>query len=154
MTYLPLPTRWVTTMLTALFLSLGSFSAQAEQSQDFGNHVVHFNAIPTGFLNPKVATQFNVRRSKNRALLNVSVLKKHMGTSGEPVSAQVTAKAVNLTGQAREINMREVRQGQAIYQLGDFKIHNEETLDFTIEATPVGGDQTYTVKFRRQFFVD
>ena len=45
-------------------------------------------------------------------------------------------------------------QGQAIYQLGAFKIHNEETLDFTIEITPRGEDRPYIVKFRQQFFVD
>lgn len=140
--------------LSALTLGLALSTAKAEQSQDFGDYVAHFIALPTSFLTPKVATEFKITRSKHRAFLNISMLKKHMGTSGEPVSARVEANAVNLTGQARNIPMREVLQGQAIYQLGAFKIHNEETLDFTIEITPRGEDRPYIVKFRQQFFVD
>ena len=152
---LPSAVRPLVAFLSALTLGLAfSTAAKAEQSQDFGDYVAHFIALPTSFLNPKVAAEFKVRRSKNRAFLNISMLKKHMGAGSEPVSTHIEANAVNLTGQARAIPMREVRQGQAIYQLGDFKIHNEETLDFTIEITPRGQDKTYTVKFRQQFFVD
>ena len=140
---------WFPALLLGLFFSV----ARAEQAQDFGDYVVHFNALPTSFLTPQVAAEFKVRRSKNRAFLNISVLKKHMGTLGEPVSAYVRAGAVNLTGQARDIDMREVRQGSAIYHLGGFKIHDEEFLDFTIEVEPQGADRAYTVRFRQQFFV-
>ena len=154
MKYLALVPRWLTVLFSAFVLATPFSTAKAEQSQDFGDYVVHFNALPTSFLIPSVANKFKVRRSKNRAFLNISVLKKYMGTSGEPISARVATQAVNLTGQAREIGMREIREGQAIYQLGDFKIHNEETLDFTIELRPVGTDKTYIVKFRQQFFVN
>lgn len=137
--------RRLTMLFSALVLGLLFSVARAEQAQDFGDYVVHFNALPTSFLTPEVATEFKVRRSKNRAFLNISVLKKHMGTLGEPVSARVRAGAVNLTGQARDIGMREVRQGAAIYHLGGFKIHDEEVLDFTIEVEPLDADRAYTV---------
>ena len=45
-------------------------------SADIGNHVVHFSAQTTDHLPPAVAREYNIVRSKNRAMLNVSVIRK------------------------------------------------------------------------------
>ena len=87
-------------LLALLFLVLPLLlpaTAQAEQFQDFGDYVVHFNALPTSFLDPAVAKNYRIVRSKNRAMLNITVLKKVMGTAGSPVRATVTASAKNLS---------------------------------------------------------
>ncbi|MGB0712879.1 MAG: DUF4426 domain-containing protein [Gammaproteobacteria bacterium] len=144
------PSHWLKVLL--LLPALMFAQASQAQSQDFGDYVVHFNAFPSSFLTPQVATQFRIQRSRHRAVLNVSVLRKLMGTQGEPVSGKVTVNAVNLTGQAREVEMNEVRQGPAIYHIGTFKIHDGEVLDFTIDVKPVGAEATHTVKYRQQFF--
>ena len=39
-----------------------------------GEHVVHFSALGTDQLPPEIARAYNIVRSKNRAMLNVSVL--------------------------------------------------------------------------------
>jgi len=41
---------------------------------DIGGHVVHFSAQSTDQLSPEVARAYNFVRSKNRAMLTVSVL--------------------------------------------------------------------------------
>ncbi len=134
--------------------SLLSFGAHAERSQDFGDYVVHFNALPSGFIPPETARQYGIVRSKQRAILNVSVLKKNdLGTSSSAVEAEVDVFATNLTGQARSIDLRQVQEEAAIYQLGTFRVTNSETLDFVINVKPKGSKATYTVKFRQQFFV-
>ena len=56
-------------------------SATAEQSDFFGDYTVHYNALPTDVLQPAVARSYGITRSKNRVLLNVSALKKVMGTA-------------------------------------------------------------------------
>jgi hypothetical protein len=48
--------------------------------------------------------------------------------------------------------MREVTEGSAIYQLGEFRVTDQEVLNFTIDVQPKGENQTLTVKFRQQFF--
>ena len=121
-------------------------------SQDFGEHVVHFNALLTSTLSPGVTKQYGIKRSKNRAMLNITVLKKVLGMTGEPVPATVVASAVNLTGQRKNLTLKEIREGNAIYYIAEFAVANEETLDFDIRVKPAGNAGTYDVRFRRQFY--
>lgn len=144
-------------LLAALFLMLPwllPVTAQAEQFQDFGDYVVHFNALPTSFLDPAVAKNYRIVRSKNRAMLSITVLKKVMGTAGSPVRSKVTASAKNLSDQVKDISIKEVREGPAIYYIGEVRITDGETLDFTVDATPDGESEARVVKFRQRFFTD
>ena len=140
-------------VLIATITGLLMINAQAEQAETFSGYAVHYNAFATDMLDPTVARSYHIQRSKNRALLNISVLKKVMGTSGTPIKAQVSASATNLIQQFREIPVHEVRDGEAIYYLGEFRISNEETLKFTIDVTPAGGPK-HTFSFTQQFFTD
>lgn len=127
-------------------------SAQADQSQTFGDYVVHYNAFTTDNLQPETAKAYDITRSKNRAMLNIVVLEKVMGNPGRPVTAKVDARAYNLSAQERSIDIREVQDGTAIYYIGDFRVSDKETLQFTIEVTPSGSAAPHTIKFRQQFF--
>jgi hypothetical protein len=138
--------------LAALIMGVTSVSSAQEAAKDVGDYVIHYNAFRSDVLTPEIARSYGIVRSKTRALLNIVVLKKVMGTTGEPVEASVEASATNLTGQLKRIGMREVREGNAIYYLGDVRIVDEETLDFNIEVTPTGSPTAHTMSFRRQFF--
>lgn len=118
---------------------------------DIGDHVVHFSAQSTDQLPPEVARAYSIVRSKNRAMLNVSVLRKDDGT---PVVANVTVKTVNLTGQLKNVTMRQINEGDAIYYIGEVAIANRETLVFDISVTPEGSNIASDVRFKRQFFTD
>jgi len=140
--------------LIAALAGLAMLSVHAEQAETFSGYAVHYNAFSTDMLDPGVASAYHIQRSKNRALLNISVLKKVMGTSGTPVAAQVSASATNLAQQFREIPLHQVKDGEAIYYLGEFRINNEETLKFTIHVTPAEGDPDHEFSFTQQFFTD
>ncbi len=120
-------------------------------SADIGDHVVHFSAQSTDQLPPEVARAYNIVRSKNRAMLNVSVLSK---ADNRPVSASVTVKTVNLTGQLKNITMRQIDEQDAIYYIGEVPVANRETLIFDISIMPEGVDTASDVRFKRQFFTD
>ncbi|MBI5040935.1 MAG: DUF4426 domain-containing protein, partial [Gammaproteobacteria bacterium] len=109
-------------------LCLFALSARAENSQDFGDYVVHFNALTTDLLQPKVATEYGIKRSGSHAMLNVVVLPKVLVTSGQPVTAAVTGMATTLNGQQRTLTLREIREPNAIYHIADFDVGNEEIL--------------------------
>ena len=101
------------------------------------------------------ASRSSIQRSSNRALLNVTVLKKVMDTPGTPVDAEVTASGKNLTGQNREIEIREIRDPEgAIYYIGEFTVHNMETYNFTVEVAVEGEAEPLVVKFRQQFYTE
>lgn len=125
-----------------------------ETSRDFGDYVLHFNAISTDQLDPKVAKQYDIVRSKNRAMLNVSIVKKVPGTTGQSVSGSVSASAANLTGQLKTLNLREVQEGGAVYFIADLPVANGETLIFNIDATPINETSRFSVRFSSQFFAD
>ena len=141
--------------LLLLFLLALPMSGLAQQSQDFGEYVVHYNALNTNLIPPEVAKAYGIQRSPNRALLNVTVLKKVMDTPGTPVQATVTANGTNLTGQRREIEISEVTdRGGAVYYIGQFPVHNMETYNFVIDVSMEGEDEPLLVKFRQQFYTE
>jgi hypothetical protein len=118
---------------------------------DIGDHIVHFSAQSTDQLPPDVARAYNIVRSKNRAMLNVSVLQKSDKTA---VPADVSAKTVNLTGQLKNVTMRQINEGDAIYYIGEVAIANRETLVFDISVRPEGSSKSSEVRFKREFFTD
>ena len=120
-------------------------------SRDFGDHGVYFNALRSDTLTPEIATSYGIVRSANRALVNISMSKKADGTPGIPVAGAVTVQAVNLNGQFKDLTLREVKEGSAIYYIGDVSVADDETLVFTVTATPEGTSTPLTVKFQRQF---
>lgn len=122
--------------------------------RDFGDYVLHFNALTTDQLTPEVAKQYGIVRSKNRALLNVSIIQKQAGSTGRSVPGSVSASARNLTGQLKNLVLREIREGDAVYYIGDVPVSNGETLFFTVDATPINETSRFSVQFSRQFFTD
>ena len=132
-----------------------SLSSEAQQSQDFGEFVVHYNALNTNLIPPQVAQGYGIKRSSSRALLNVAVLKKVMDTPGSPVAATVSANGTNLTGQIREIEIRKIEDTEgAIYYIGEFPVHNLETYRFNIQVAVEGEEDPLVVKFKQQFFTE
>jgi len=123
-------------------------------SADIGNHVIHFSAQSTDQLPPAVAREYNIVRSKNRAMLNVSVLKK---PNNVPVAAEVSVNTVNLTGQLKNVTMRKIEEPGdvvAIYYIGDTTVANREVLVFDISIKPEGEETVSQVRFKRQFYSD
>jgi hypothetical protein len=144
-------------LLTLAMLGCVAFSGTllAQQSQDFGNYVVHYNALNTNLIPPQVAQAYGIKRSPNRALLNVTVLRKVMDTPGTPVRASVTGEATNLTGQMRELEIREIREPEgAVYYVADFPVHNMETYRFEVTVAIEGEQEPLLLRFMQQFYTE
>jgi hypothetical protein len=129
-------------------------SAWAENSTRVPGYTIHHNAIPTATLDPAIAMQYGIQRSKYRGMLNVSVLKDVQGATGKPVDAIVMAKATNIRGQMINIHMRRVDEGDAIYFIGEFRIADQETLNFELKVKPRGETRFYRANLTQQFFID
>ena len=142
------------TVLIVLLFGSTVFNVSAEQSKSFGEYTVHFNAFTTDILTSAVAKSYGIPRSKNRALLNVTVLKKVMNTAGSPVSAKVTATATNLNSQLRELKVRELNEHGAIYYVAETSIDNGETLKYGLNILPAGETTAFSFEFQQQFFTE
>lgn len=123
----------------------------AASEADIGNHVVHFSAQSTDQLPPEVARAYGIVRSKNRAMLNLSILKEGTITA---VTADITVRTVNLAGQLKNVTMRKIQEGDAIYYIGETGIANRETLIFNVSITPEGATEASDVSFTRQFYTN
>lgn len=122
--------------------------------QDFGDFEVHYNALRTDELAASVARAYGIERSANRVLLNVSMLAKRADGSTEPVDGTVSAKAYNLNGQLKDLQMRRITEGESLYFIGEVGIAGTEILVFDIDAKPNGAAGSYQVQFKREFFAD
>jgi hypothetical protein len=131
-----------------------SVEAAQISSKAFGDYVLHFNAISTDKLQPEVARAYNIARSKSRAMLNISIVKNSENGLGSSVPGTVNVSAANLTGQIKNLTLRKIQEGDAIYYIGDVSVANGETLVFDIDAIPEDETTKFSVRFSRQFFPD
>jgi len=118
---------------------------------DIGDHIVHFSAQTTDNLPLDIAQTYNISRNPYSAMLNVSVLEE--GTN-KAVTADVTVKTVNLTGQLKGVTMRMIQEQEAIYYIGVTDVANMETLIFDIRVRPDGIESASDVRFKRQFYTN
>jgi len=153
-------------ILSASLTLLAACSEQPEQRampaqaldetfKDFGNYEVHFNALRTDELTADIARTYGIQRSRNRVMLNVTVLRKEAEHAPrKPVDATVAVDAYNLNGQLKDLQMRRVSEGEAIYSIGDVGISGSEILVFDITVTPSGESTPFNVKLKREFVAD
>lgn len=146
-------TTYMRTLLVLMALGLWlPLSSNAEQAVGFGKYHVHYSAIETTFLSPKVANDYGIKRSRNRIMLNISVQEKMDKGIQKPIRADVWATATNLTGQLKQISIRPINEGEVIYYIGELSVADRETLDFTVKVQPGGEKEAFTLQFRQQFF--
>ncbi|HWP95126.1 MAG TPA: DUF4426 domain-containing protein [Gammaproteobacteria bacterium] len=144
----PIALRSVLSALLALLVA----SPLAAHEYEVDGYVIHYNALPTDQLAANVATAYGIIRSKTRAMLNVSVIKKVPNTTGTAVPAQVNVHANNLNGQLKPMVMRRIDEQTAIYYIGEVSVTDGETLVFDIYVTPEGEKQTFNVRFKQTFY--
>jgi hypothetical protein len=138
-------------LLAALCLCSVAAVAHAEISQKFGDLEVHYNALTTDELQPDVARTYKIERSKTRGLVTLSVLRKNKVGALTPVPAKLSLYVTNLTQQLANVDMREVKEGTAIYYLGEFRVAPPDTLKFTA-TIEVAGEPKHEMTFDQQFF--
>ena len=138
-------------LLAALFLCAVTAVAHAEISQKFGPLEIHYNALITDELLPEVARAYKIERSKTRGLVTVSVLKKNPVGVSTPVPARLTLYVTNLNQQLANIEMREIKEGTAIYYLGEFRVAPPDTLKFTA-TVEVAGEPKHEMVFSQKFY--
>ena len=59
-----------------------------------------------------------------------------------------------MNGQLKTMTLREVPEENAIYYIGELGITDGEVLIYTIDVTPINEASRFTVRFKKQFFVE
>jgi len=131
----------------------GEVMTAADPYRDFGPWSVHVSAMVTDKLSAEIASQYGIARSNSRAMLNVSLVRNTPAERSTGMRAEVSVSATNLSGQVRNLTMREIVEESAIYYIGETAITNAETLIFTIDIRPEG-ESAQTLRYMQQFFTD
>ena len=137
-------------ILLSLFTTLAQADEQAgAQYKVLGPWEVHYIAFPSTFIQPSIAKNYDLDRSPNKGIINISVLKNSDKTAQ---TATLTGTARNLLGNKKQLEFKEVVEGDAIYYLAQIDYSNEEIYRFDIEINQNG--QVQTLKFQQKFYVD
>jgi len=139
--------------ILVLLVSFFTTAVFAENAKSFGNYVIHYNAFRSDTLTPEIAKAYSLTRRNNRMVVNITVQQKD-GDVTKPVKAKISGFASNLTGQTKELEFKEIHDGEAIYYLAQSQVSNRETLKFDITATPAGETLVAKLNFKQQFFTD
>ena len=137
-----------TLLLTTLLFT--SLQVTADQFKQFANLEVHYITLPSTFIEPSIATQYNIKRSKNNGLLNISILNSKQNK--QSVEAILTGTGKNLIGQTHQLEFRQIKEGKAIYYLAEYPFINEEIVNFEINVKTE--KKSNTLKFQHKFYVD
>lgn len=133
----------------ALSVLLLTHSAAAEQKVPLGTWDVHYMAINSTFLTPKIATNYGIVRSKFNGLINISVLDK---ASQKAQSVALSGQAQNLLGVVKKLSFKEVKEGTAIYYLAVLPFSDQE--QYRIQISINDGNQQQQFSFQHKFYAE
>lgn len=135
-------------LISLCFALLISSFANAEQKYTSGDLDIHYIVFNSSFMQPEVAAATGLERSKDVAVLNVSLVRNGKGEKG-----QVSGTLTNLLGQSKQLTFKEIDETTAVYYLSQFPIDSRETLRFDIKVTDAEQKQ-HQIKFNQEVFPD
>ncbi|WOJ97512.1 DUF4426 domain-containing protein [Congregibacter brevis] len=127
---------------------------QAQLSERFGDYELHYSVVNTTFIEPEIAAQYGLARGSRRAIINLS-LREHL-EDGSTVAREMDldGRSWDLTQAQVNFDFVEVREGPAIYYIGEFKFINREWRFFEFDFTPSGSDEVLNFEFKQQMYIN
>jgi len=124
--------------------------AQAENTKSYKLHTVHYNAFPTDSLPSEMTQRYHLKRSKNMALVNISIVKNEASIQIQGVKSTVNGVLKNLMGQEKKLSFQEIHEGKAYYYIAQVPVEHNEVVKFKIQVTTTD-KQNYNFTFDKQF---
>jgi hypothetical protein len=126
---------------------------EIQTSQKFGAYTLHYSVFNSQLIMPEIASVYKIVRSKDLALVNISLTKTENGLTSLGLPAVVKVKAVNLMQQAKTIDMMEIKEPEATYYLGAIRHTNEEDVRFEISVLPLGEKSPLKLNVNRRLYL-
>ncbi|WP_103734232.1 DUF4426 domain-containing protein [Pseudomonas sp. GZJR-8] len=139
--------RLVIFLLTAC-LGANAMAADAidpNRTKEFGDITVHYNTYTSSFLQPETAQAVGIVRSKEKGLINVTVIK---GVT--PVAAQVTGTIKDLGGKSEILTFKQIEEKGGISYLAPYSVTQREYKTFTINVET--GGEAHGFQFNQELF--
>ena len=127
--------------------------SQDNTSQRFGSYEVFYSTFNSSFISPEVAKTYGFVRGKDKALINVAVIKHNLDGSTKNVDAAIKGQWSDLI-HTKAFNFKRIQEETAIYYLAPFDIQHKNDIYFTLAIYPKGASREFQVKFKKRLFVD
>jgi len=131
---------------------------EIQTSQKFGPYTVHYNVFNSKMVPSQIAEIHKLTRSKDIALVNISLTKTENGVASLGLPAKVSVKAINLMQQTKSLELKEIKEtdngASATYYLAPYRHTNEEDIRFEVSVVPEGETKPLTVSFTRRLFTE
>jgi len=131
-------------------LSFVSVAAQQDFYKTFGEYTIQYTAINTTDIDPDVAKQSGLPRSKKIGLLNIVALKDEI-QSFEP--SMIKLSAYNLLGQEVPLDLLIHKEQTSVYYLATFRKHENDNLWFKIDIQFTPESKVESFKFTKEVFI-
>lgn len=149
-------------LIQGIFLSLIAITAQAQidqtkiikTSETFGDYTVHYNVFNSTKLTPAIAETYQLVRGKDRALVNISLVKTENGKTSLGKPAKISGNTKNLMQQTQALKFIEIKEGDATYYLAPFVFNNEDVLHFNINVSREDNSQPMSFTFSRTLYTE
>lgn len=149
-------------VLLLILSALVSFNtvAQIDQtkiiktSETFGEYTVYYNVFNSTNIPPAIAETYKLVRGKDRALVNISVVKAENGKTSLGLPALVSGNTRNLMQQKQTLKFIEIREGDATYYLAPFVFNNEDVLHFDIQVKADADARPLAITFNRTLYTE
>ena len=125
--------------------AMAADTIDANRKKDFGDITVHYNTFTSSFLQPEIAQKIGVVRSKERGLINVTVIK---GIT--PVAAQVTGTIKDMFGKSEILTFQQINEKGGINYLAPYSVTQREYKTFTINVE--AGGKAHSFQFNQELF--
>ena len=142
-----------------LMFILGIGSVTAEQKEVFdgpggSEYEVHYIGLASTVLDPEIAKQYKLLRSRAMGLVNISVIKVDADGTRKAVGAVVEIKMTNNLQQPQFLSSQQVVEGKAIYYLAQLQYKEGELLTFDLTIYPEGRTEAMKLRFSQNFYND
>ena len=145
--------------MLSVLISLPAFAQinqtkEIQTSQKFGAYTIHYNVFNSKDIPPEVASIYKLTRSRDIALVNISLTKTENDKTSLGIPAKVSVKAVNLMQQSKPLEFTEIKEPDSTYYIASFRHTNEEDIRFEVSVLPEGESKPLAVSFTRKLFTE
>jgi hypothetical protein len=127
--------RWLRLLPAALLLLAGTAQAQSHSTES-GSYVLRSTTVASEQINAEAARHHGVVPARDRAVVNVVLLRRDADGVATTVPARVTVSMRTMSGYSSNIQMREVRESSGISYLGSYKFLPRQVINFEVLAAP------------------
>jgi len=115
-----------------------------------GEYTVYLNTSYTKDISNDIAIKYGIKKSDNRIMLNVSILKNQ---SRKSVEGAITIDVTNLLGQKKAVKEMKVVENDSVSYAFFSDISNLETLIYNLSISP---EENYSkkIQYTNKFFID